>query len=80
MDLALNNLQRLKCHKIQTTKPNQNKPNQTYNYFGWLVVLFCGISTLLGLFHAEVSLTPMISNDIWPKILSIIFNKSPLYT
>ena len=26
MDLALNNLQRLICHK---TKPNQTKPNQT---------------------------------------------------
>ena len=26
MDLALNNLQRLICHKTQQTKPNQTKP------------------------------------------------------
>ena len=26
MDLALNNLKRLICHKTQTTKPNQTKP------------------------------------------------------
>ena len=27
MDLALNNLQRLICHKTNQTKPNQTKPN-----------------------------------------------------
>ena len=26
MDLALNNLQKLICHKTQQTKPNQTKP------------------------------------------------------
>ena len=31
MDLVLNNLQRLICHKTQQTKPNQTKPN--YNGF-----------------------------------------------
>ena len=30
MDLALNNLQRLICHKAQQTKPNQNS---TFIYF-----------------------------------------------
>ena len=28
MDLALNNLQRLICHKTQQTKPNQTKPSK----------------------------------------------------
>ena len=28
MDLALNNLQRLICHKTQQTKPNQTKQNK----------------------------------------------------
>ena len=27
MDLVLNNLQSLICHKTQITKPNQTKPN-----------------------------------------------------
>ena len=27
MDLALNNLQRLICHKTKQTKPNQTKPS-----------------------------------------------------
>ena len=30
MDLALNNLQRLICHKIKQTKPNQTKPWTVY--------------------------------------------------
>ena len=33
MDLALNNLQRLICHKTQQTKPNQTKPNQNIIIF-----------------------------------------------
>ena len=39
MDLALNNLQRLICHKTQPT-------NQPASFVGWLVD-FYGISTIL---------------------------------
>ena len=31
MDLALNNLQGLICHKTQQTKPNQTKPASPFN-------------------------------------------------
>ena len=32
MDLALNNLQRLICHKTQQTKPNLFNPNNSIPY------------------------------------------------
>ena len=38
MDLALNNLQRLICHKTQQTKPNQTK-DFYINHFS-LIVFF----------------------------------------
>ena len=38
MDLALNNLQRLICHKTQRTKPN-HKP-LIYIQFKWQTILF----------------------------------------
>ncbi len=31
MDLALNNLQRLICHKTQQTKPNQTRKEETHS-------------------------------------------------
>ena len=43
MDLALNNLQRLICHKIQQTKPNQTKP---YKKDGHGIYLFDEISVI----------------------------------
>ena len=64
MNLALNNLQWLMCHK---TQPNQTKSNikcQKLNFFkikNWVLVmlllhityLFNGISTPYGLFNAK---------------------------
>ena len=60
-DLALNNLQRLICHKTQTTKPSQTKPinevDQSTLFFknmskiGFRLVWFVGfygISTSVG--------------------------------
>ena len=32
MDLALNNLQRLICHKTQQTKPNQTIIQESYSF------------------------------------------------
>ena len=51
MDFALNNLQRLICHKTQQTKPNQTKPTISFQtFFIWafkIVVDYWKFSFLL---------------------------------
>ena len=50
MDLALNNLQRLICHK---TKPNQTKPNQ-YIFFPFKPLLIIFSLKILNVFINKI--------------------------
>ena len=43
MDLALNNLQRLICHKIQQTKPNSTKNKNLYSLYDVLKCLIYAV-------------------------------------
>ena len=80
MDLALNNLQRLICHKTQQTKPNQTKQNDAYvhtqHLHTYLISALIQTHIILYIF-TSLSMSHILNMSVKEKVL---FDKTSIHT